>query len=181
MSKIDQIIDSTIGKEGRYSDHPSDLGGPTMWGITEKVARENGYAGDMRNMPRHEAVRIFRRVYLVDPGFDRLLPLSEAVAEELFDTGVNMGVLVAGGFLQRALNAFNKQGTLYPDLEHDGVVGKDTRAALAAFLKHRGRDGELVMLSALNSFQGERYVYLCEKREKNEDFVFGWFLNRVVI
>ncbi len=53
--------------------------------------------------------------------------------------------------------------------------------ALAAFLKHRGRDGELVMLSALNAFQGERYVYLCEKREKNEDSVFGWFLHRVVI
>lgn len=181
MSKIDQIIDSTIGKEGRYSDHPSDLGGPTMWGITERVARENGYAGDMRNMPRHEAVRIFRNEYLIKPGFDRVMLLSEAIAEELFDTGVNMGVGIAGGFLQRALNVFNLRGKLYSDLKPDGVVGKNTRDALGAFLKHRGRDGELVMLGALNAFQGERYVYLCEKREENEDFVFGWFLHRVVI
>lgn len=41
--------------------------------------------------------------------------------------------------------------------------------------------GALVMLTALNALQGERYIYLCEKREENEDFVFGWFLHRVVI
>ncbi len=57
-----------------------------------------------------------------------------------------------------------------------GILG-----ALEAFLKHRGRDGEIVMLTALNALQGERYIYLCEKREENEDFVFGWFLHRVVI
>jgi len=181
VSKIDQIINNTIGKEGRYSNHPSDLGGPTMWGITEKVARANGYTGDMRNLPRSEAVQIFRSEYLIKPGFDRVMLLSEAIAEELFDTGVNMGVEIAGGFLQRALNVFNQQGKLYPDLKPDGVVGKNTRGALEAFLKHRGRDGEIVMLTALNAMQGERYIYLCEKREKNEDFVFGWFLNRVVI
>ncbi len=143
MSKIDQIIDNTIGKEGRYSNHPSDLGGPTKWGITEKVARANGYTGDMRDLPRREAVRIYRQEYLINPGFDRVMLLSEAIAEELFDTGVNMGVVIAGGFLQRALNAFNQQGKLYPDLKPDGVVGKNTRNALAACLKHRGRDGEL--------------------------------------
>ena len=181
MSKIDQIINNTIGKEGRYSDHPSDLGGPTKWGITQKVARANGYTGDMRNLPRSEAVQIFRSEYLIKSGFDRVMLLSEAIAEELFDTGVNMGVEIAGGFLQRALNVFNGQGELYPDLKQDGVVGKNTRAALEAFLKHRGRDGEIVMLTALNAMQGERYIYLCEKREKNEDFVFGWFLHRVVI
>lgn len=181
VNRIEQVINNTIGKEGRFSDHPSDLGGPTKWGITEKVARANGYTGDMRYLRRETAVRIYRQEYLINPGFDQVMLLSEAIAEELFDTGVNMGVVVAGGFLQRALNAFNQQGKLYPDLKPDGVVGKNTRNALAAFLKHRGRDGELVMLSALNAFQGERYVYLCEKREKNEDFVFGWFLHRVVI
>lgn len=181
VSKIQHIIDNTIGKEGAYSNHPSDLGGPTKWGITEEVARSNGYRGDMRDMPRSEAVRIFRSEYLVKPGFDKLIELSLPIAEELFDTGVNMGVEIAGGFLQRALNAFNQQGKLYPDLERDGIVGKNTRDALQAYLKHRSRDGELVMLTALNSLQGERYVYLCERREKNEDFVFGWFLNRVVI
>ena len=181
MNKIDQIINNTIGKEGRYSDHPSDLGGPTKWGITQKVARANGYTGDMRYLPRAEAVRIYRQEYLISPGFDRVMLLSEAIAEELFDTGVNMGTEIAGGFLQRALNVFNKRGELYPDLKPDGAVGKNTLAALAAYLKHRGRDGELVMLTALNAMQGERYVYLCERRDKNEDFVFGWFLHRVVI
>ena len=35
---IDQLIDDVIGREGGYSDHPADKGGPTKWGITEAVA-----------------------------------------------------------------------------------------------------------------------------------------------
>ena len=36
---IDQLIDDVIAREGGYSDHPADRGGPTRWGITERVAR----------------------------------------------------------------------------------------------------------------------------------------------
>src|SRR3546814_13966192 len=49
---IEGMIEATIGKEGGYSNHPADKCGPTMWGITERVARKNGYTGDMRNLPR---------------------------------------------------------------------------------------------------------------------------------
>jgi len=36
-----------------------------------------------------------------------------------------------------------------------------------------------VLLTALNCSQGARYLELAEGREKNEDFLFGWVLNRV--
>ena len=44
---IDTLIDGVIGREGGYSNHPADRGGPTRWGVTEAVARANGYRGDM--------------------------------------------------------------------------------------------------------------------------------------
>jgi lysozyme family protein len=49
---IRRMIDDLIAREGRYSDHPFDRGGPTNWGITEAVARDNGYMGKMRDYCR---------------------------------------------------------------------------------------------------------------------------------
>lgn len=184
MKAINSAIEATIGKEGRYSNNKHDRGGETMWGITIAVARANGYTGPMVDMPRSTAVEIYRKEYYLRPGFGRVAELSEAVAEELFDTGVNMGVKVACTFLQRALNVLNRTHStspLYADLKVDGVIGNLSLVALAVFLKHRGKDGELVLLTMLNCLQGVRYIELCEAREANEEFVYGWFKNRVVI
>ena len=71
---------------------------------------------------------------------------SEAIAAELFDTGVNMGPAVAATFLQRALSALNRNRSDYPDLVPDGRIGPATLAALDAFLAVRGRQGETVLL-----------------------------------
>lgn len=52
MKSKDEIFDAVLGKEGGYVNHPDDRGGPTKWGITEKVARAHGYRGDMRDLTR---------------------------------------------------------------------------------------------------------------------------------
>ncbi|MBP6111710.1 MAG: hypothetical protein KA482_04945, partial [Sphingobium sp.] len=105
--------------------------------------------------------------------------LSPAIAEELFDTGVNMGPGVAAEFLQRALNALNDQGRLYPDIAVDRDIGPATMRSLKAFLDRRGAEGVAVLAVALNCLQGERYIALAEKRQANEAFLFGWLRTRV--
>jgi lysozyme family protein len=107
---VDELIEGLIDREGGYVSHPADTGGPTCFGITEAVARAQGYAGEMRSLPRDEAAAIYRRLYWTRPGFDRIAARSAAVAAELFDTGVNMGAAVAATFLQRALTALNRNG-----------------------------------------------------------------------
>jgi lysozyme family protein len=178
---IDQLIDELIGREGRYSDNSRDAGGPTMWGITEAVARWHGYTGLMRDLRRELAVAIYRQQYFIGPGFDKVYALSQPIAEEMFDTGVNMGTSLPGPWLQRILNALNNHGKDYPDLGVDGKVGPATIAALRDFLNRRGAEGERVILRALNCQQGVRYLDIIEKREANEDFYYGWLLNRVEI
>lgn len=175
---IDELIDAVIDREGGYTDHPADRGGPTRWGVTEATARAHGWAGDMRAFPRGEAAAIYRRLYWRRPGFDAVAARAPAVAAELFDTGVNMGPAVAVGFLQRALNALNRGQADYPDLLVDGVSGVATLAALDAFLIRRP-NGEEVLLKALNALQGERYLALAEQRPANEAFVYGWLANRI--
>lgn len=180
--RADDIIDDIIEVEGGYSDDPNDAGGKTMYGITEAVARANGYDGPMDKLPKGVARSIYFKRYIVEPGFDRVLDIMPAVGVELIDTGVNMGQATAGKFLQAALNAMNKRGQYYPDLIVDGGIGDKTIAAATAYKNQRGADAELVLLRALNCLQGARYIELSQAGEqKNEDFVFGWIRARVLL
>ena len=179
MPLKNRVIDRIIEIEGGYVDDPDDSGGETHYGITAKVAREYGYTGPMRDMPRDVACAIYTDRYWNALRLDDVAALSEAVAAELADTGVNMGTGRAGAFLQRALNAFNRQGADWPDIAVDGAVGPATVDALRAYFATRARDGETVLLAALNALQGEAYIALAERRRKDEKYVFGWFLNRV--
>lgn len=176
---IDDIIQDVIGKEGRYSNHPADRGGETMWGITIGTARDAGYHGAMRDMPRDTAERIYRRRYIEQPGFAAVAARSPQIAAELVDTGVNMGPAVAAMMLQRCLNALNRGEQDYPDVLADGQIGARSLAALDGYLKARGATGEAVLLKALNALQGERYIDLAERRPANEAFLFGWLRTRV--
>ena len=176
---IDILIDEVIAREGGYSDHPADKGGPTRWGVTQAVARAHGYGGDMRQFPRHEAVRIYRLIYWDGPRFADVAALAPKIAAELFDTGVNMGPAVATGFLQRALNALNREQRDYPDIRVDRAIGPATLHALTRFLTLRGDQGETVLLKAMEALQGERYLRLAEQRPANEAFLYGWLANRI--
>ena len=134
----------------------------------------------MRDMPRAVAEAIYADRYWNALSLDAVEALDADVAAELADTGVNMGAGRAGRFLQRALNAFNRQGVLWPDLTVDGVIGAKTIEVLRAYFDHRKADAAPVLLAALNAQQGEGYLSLVETRQKDEKFVFGWFLHRVV-
>lgn len=176
---IARLIEELIDREGGFVDHPADRGGPTRWGITRAVAAREGYAGPMRALPRTTAAAIYRRLYWLRPGFNRLAERAPALAAELFDTGVNMGPTVATTFLQRTLNALNRGAADYADLILDGLVGPATLTALGAFLGTRGGGGETVLIKAVEALQGERYLALAERRPANEAFLYGWLANRI--
>lgn len=181
MLSIDQIIDEVLQAEGGYVNDPADAGGETNYGITVAVARAYGYTGAMRDLPVSVARSIYSNRYITTPGFDRVLQINEAVGIELIDTGVNMGPSQASEFLQRWLNALNDTGSRYQTLFVDGRLGPITYAALEAYLKWRGRDGQTVLVRGLNSSQGDKYLRLTESRPANKKFLFGWMLNRVRI
>jgi len=173
-----QIISDIIDTEGGYVDDPSDSGGETNWGITKAVAVANGYYGDMRLMPRDFAFGVYCTRYWDSLAGDSLVALSESIAHEVIDTGVNMGVHRAAKFLQRCINVFNQEGRLYNDIIVDGDVGHATMAALTAFITFRDED---VMVKALNCLQGAFYIELAERRQKDEKFAYGWLKNRVTV
>lgn len=180
MSTFDTALKHTLGIEGGYSNHPADSGGKTQYGITEAKARAFGYFGPMAELPIELAIQIYREDFWDIIRLDQVAALSEPVALEMFDTGVNCGQARAVQFLQRALNLFNLNGKYYPDLVVDGLMGRNTLNALAEFVRRRGTIGVEVLVTALNCLQGAFYTDLAERRPKDEAFMFGWFANRVL-
>ena len=179
VEHIDELIDDLIAREGDYVNHPADRGGPTRWGITEAVARRQGYHDNMRQLPRNEAAAIYKRIYWDAPGFADVAGIAPDLAAELFDTGVNMGTGTATGFLQRALNALNRNGRDYADIAVDRKMGTATLGALSAFFDKRGPSAETVLLKAIDALQGAHYVRLAEARPSQEAFLYGWLSNRI--
>jgi len=173
------MIADLIAREGGYVNDPRDAGGETNFGITIRVARANGYTGSMRAMTKTQAAGIYESQYWSRPGFADVAKLYPEIAEELFDTGVNMGPGKAAEFLQVALNALNNGGKDYPDIGEDGDIGPATMRSLKAFSAMRGAEGGRVLLKALNCLQGARYIELSRLRAANEAFVYGWLRTRV--
>ena len=115
---FDQAFTTMLKHEGGFSDHPADPGGQTRFGITEAVAREVGYRGDMRELPLDLAKRIYEDRY-----WDavRAEELPEAIRYAVFDAAVNSGPRQAIRWLQRAVW-----------VKDDGIIGPVTLAAVRA-------------------------------------------------
>ncbi len=179
---INAMIDDLIAREGDYVNHPADRGGPTRFGITEANARAAGYRGDMRQLPKELATRIYWGRFVTSQGIDLLAKRSPRLAAEALDSGVNMGAPWGVMFLQEALNVFNREGKDWPDLPAvDGVYGPRSDAALARCQVVRaGQQWEDVLLAAMNCLQGARYIAIAKGRPSQEAFTWGWMRNRVL-
>lgn len=115
---FDQSFIRLLGNEGGYTNNLHDPGGLTNWGITQAVARANGFTGDMRDLKQDQAKVIYRKLYWDTIQADTL---PEAVRFDVFDAAVNSGVGQATRWLQRALG-----------VEADGVIGPATLDAAHA-------------------------------------------------
>lgn len=176
MQPFDEALKFTLGLEGPRSNDPNDPGGETLYGIAKNKHPEMWKDGP----PTYEAAKSFyKREFWDLLSLDAIASVSAPVALELFDSSVNCGQDNAGLWLQRALNAFNLRGAHYPDVKVDGKVGPATATAFNSFMRHRGAEGEKVMLRALNNLQGAYYILIAEKNQRLEDYEFGWFANRI--
>jgi len=139
---FDQAFHKLLGHEGGYVDHPSDPGGATNWGVTQAVARQNGYMGHMRNFPVEQAKAIYKRQYWDAIRADELPP---AIRYPVFDACVNSGAKQAVKWLQRAV-----------DVSDDGVVGGQTltaaRAAHPDFVARRMMGERLQFMTDLKTW-----------------------------
>ena len=104
-STYDEALRRLLVHEGGYSNHPSDPGGPTNFGITiydyRKYVKPRATAADVRAMKVAEAKAIYRAKYWDAMRCDEL---PAGVDYCIFDYAVNSGIGRAPKVLQRCLS-----------------------------------------------------------------------------
>lgn len=174
--------------EGGYANDPQDRGGETYKGIARKINPEwKGWAeiDKIKKKVGSSASAIDKSAQ--SDGYLQSLVLvtykssywdalnldllqDQNVANELYDTGVNMGTGRAALFFQRVLNVVNRNGTLFPDLKLDGQVGPKTVGAFNSLTQSDKR----MVWRLLNCLQGEKYISICESNPTQEKFMRSW-------
>ncbi len=184
---FDKAYEITRRHEGGYVNDPDDMGGETYKGISRRY--HPSWAGwfdiDALRLTGHfpaclddvellqDMVKDFYRANFWDWFWgDDVSELEPDIAYEMFDTGVNMGVSRAVGFLQLSLNVFNRDELLYDDLVVDGVFGYKTYFALKSYLR---KDHPGFLLKALNVLQGYHYIEFMKQSPIQEKRARGWF------
>lgn len=99
---------------------------------------------------------------------------NQSICNELFDTGVNMGVKTAAKFLQKTINVLNRNQKNYSNLVEDGIIGDKTISTINS-LKPIDQQHAF---NLLNILQGKKYLELISYDETQEEFLRGW-LTRV--
>lgn len=171
---VTAILLSVFALEGGYSNHPHDPGGETMYGVTERVARANGYTGPMKDLSKEVASKIYEQEYIISPGFDKIIERSPQVGHKLVDSGVNLGTVQQVKSLQRALNALN--GNRTPNIKVDGVIGPATLTAVDELQKRYGaRKTCELLIKLLDAQQAQHYMGLTNLKV----FTVGWIDHRI--
>lgn len=169
------IIAAVFGMEGGYVNNPKDPGGETNHGVAVAVAREAGYTGPMRDLPKEVAEQIYYDGYIVKPNFHPMLEVQPAVAHKLIDAGVNTGPARPSRWFQLSLNALSNGGKSYPQTNVDGKVGPHTIQTYRALEKARGRVKACqLIIKLLDSYQAQHYINV-----NNPTFTVGWVDHRI--
>src|SRR5690606_218788 len=126
-----------------YVNDPKDRGGETYkgiarkhnkswtgWGLIDGSKHRPDFPKCLDNIPElQKSVILFYKADVWDAmNLDRCQ--YQDIAEDLYDTGVNMGCNTAVMMLQRVLNVANRNERDYKDLLVDGDCGNKTLSAL---------------------------------------------------
>lgn len=181
------ILGEVYKDEGGFSDHPSDRGGATNFGVTEKVARAEGWKETMKTFPKQCdteadvcADKIYFENYIAKPGYIPFMKVSPAVSEELVNSAVNLGPGRPNRWLQESINELCVPNGYTVRISADGKLGPGT---LSAFTTCRTKMGNIrfckSMLDALDNKQKMKYDAIVRSNPSQRVFYRGWISHRI--
>ncbi len=179
-------FDKALPSEGLISNNKSDHRGFTYkdisrvkhpawpgWEIIGSIYRSTDIQSVHllnKNTALQNEVKEFYRTEFWNKIKGDILP-SQLIADELFESSINLGVPVASEFLQLTINLLNRNGNLYSDIKVDGIIGNQT---LSALNKCISANGEKIAFNLLNFYQAKRYIEIME-RDRTQEIFIGWF------
>jgi lysozyme family protein len=138
-STYDEALRRLLAHEGGYTNHPSDPGGPTSYGITivdyRKYVKPNATPADVRVMKLDEAKSIYRAKYWAAQRCDELPP---GIDDSIFDYGVNSGIGRSGKVLRRVVGLPDNTSAVTDEVIK-AVAKRDAKAIVIAINDERLR------------------------------------------
>jgi len=117
------IITDILKREGGYTDHPADRGGPTKFGITLSTLSTHRARScnvdELKALTEGEARAIYEERYIIAPKLNRII--DGTLRGLVVDAAVNHGAGRAVKMLQAAVGA-----------DQDGIIGPKTIGAILA-------------------------------------------------
>jgi lysozyme family protein len=133
----DEALRRLLAHEGGYTNHPSDPGGPTNFGITiydyRKYVKPDATAADVRAMTVGEAKAIYRKRYWDAQRCDEL---SAGVDYSVFDYGVNSGIGRSGKVLRRVVGLPDTTNVVTDEVLR-AIAKRDPKAMITAINDER--------------------------------------------
>jgi lysozyme family protein len=157
MANFDLAVTKTLLREGgsKITRTPGDNGGTTKYGISKRA-----YPGvDIENLDEEKAKQIYKADYWEKVSGDQIV--EQIIAEEIFDTAVNMGVKSAVKLVQLTLN-----------LVPDGSFGPKSLAAVNGVRT-------VEFLTTFKLIKISRYAAICNSDPTQTKFLLGW-INRTL-
>lgn len=158
MAKFEPAFADVLKHEGGYVEDPSDPGGATRYGISQRSYPDL----DIRHLTLDMAKEIYRNDYWLKLKCDEIE--NQGVAAELFDFGVNAGHRQAVKTAQEAVTL------LWKDIKVDGKIGSQTLQALNGY-KHPDR-----LVVAMKSLRAMYYINLVREKPALGKFIGGWLM-----
>lgn len=173
MTNFNEAYQLTSVLEGGYVNDPFDRGGETYKGISRK------YHSSWKGWQIIDTNKPISRGQILDNQELDILVLDfykknfwnklrcdsinqQDIANELYDTAVNMGTKSAIKILQKAINLLSTK-----DVHVDGFIGPIT-------IHYANKVNQKCLLKTLNGLQFTKYVEICEANPSQKRVFKGW-------
>jgi lysozyme family protein len=155
---FEKCLKVVLDNEGGYSNHPSDPGGATNFGVIQKVyntyrKRKGLEQRDVWDIEYSEVYEIYLEDYWGPMNLEELT--NENLILHVFDHGVNAGIRISIKMLQKIL-----------DVSVDGFIGDETATASENY------KGNIV-----EAFKKRRKLFYCtlaDRKPTLKVFLKGW-------
>lgn len=166
MAEFIPAVEFILNNEGGLSDHESDPGGVTNFGISLRFLKSvnpSATREDILALTRDAAIALYKEHFWDNQKYAEIN--IQNIANYIFDMSVNMGAAVAHKIAQRAVWAWFRMRVL-PD---DGVLGSKSLLSINAACNY--------LMAPMMSERASHYRLLVANNPKLECFLEGW-LNR---
>ncbi len=166
MAMYDDPIGIILKHEGGYVNHKNDRGGPTNFGVTQRVYSKwlgrPATIEDVKAMTEETAREIYETQYLTGP---RIHLLPDPPQTLVLDMAINHGPRRAVKLLQRTVNVAG-----FGTISVDGILGPGTR-------RHVGKAVDAMGDYFQDAIVEERIKFfhrIVERNESQRVFLRGW-------